>query len=215
MDHPSAPGQPGSGPQATPPPGQDTPSGLPFDRRAPNESNRHYAMFAAWRDLGPGRTVKGEATLDAVAVPNGGKRPDERNLRRLMKRWHWQERAQAWDAHLDAERVAAQVEANVLLDVEGYRDRQQKLGKVMLEATIRLVTLANGRLAELKPGDLRPQDVPRFFEVATKVAAAASSAEAQAIGLKELVGVLAEQQERSGWGSPAGATVGSAPRAEA
>lgn len=188
---------------------------FPFDEPAPDESSKHYAMFAAWRDLGPTRTLGGSDALDALAPLNRGRRPDVRNLRRLQKRHRWEDRARAYDAHVEALHSTVTAEIDVLRDIEDYRERQHRLAKALLEATIRLVTLANGRLATMKPTELRPQDVPRFFEVAAKVAAGASAAEAQTIGLAELLGVLTEQQEKSGWATNVGARVGSAPRAEA
>lgn len=196
-------------------PSTAAPSSFPFDAPAPGESSKHYAWFAAFRDVGPTRTLTGDETRTVIAPLNGGKLPDGRNLRRVASKWGWRERAARYDAYAEASKKAINVEVTTLAEVEDYRLRQLRLGKAMLEATIRLVTLANERMATLKPSELRAQDVPRFYEVAVKVAAGAASAEAQAIGLAELVRVLEEQEANSGWGTPAGARAGAAPRAQA
>ena len=54
--------------------------GKPWGRQR-NESAKAYAAFRAWRDRGPERTLAGTRSID----------------RRWSARWHWRQRAAAWD----------------------------------------------------------------------------------------------------------------------
>src|SRR5262245_15575676 len=65
----------------------------------PGESNTHYTQFLYYRDLGPRRSLRkfylkyAKEFLDKDEVT--GKTPG--CYRENIVRWHWAERAQAWD----------------------------------------------------------------------------------------------------------------------
>jgi hypothetical protein len=78
----------------------------PWDRQA-EEPNRWYQRFTAFRLQGSERSV--EATWRQVANSNGKKRPGS-SWNSNSNKWHWNDRAQAWDNYL-SEKANAEKEA--------------------------------------------------------------------------------------------------------
>jgi hypothetical protein len=77
----------------------------PIYERLPNESEQAYRAFLTYRDLGPDRT-----TTEAYRL-SGGQDGSKRGARQTCGRWNkwardyrWDERAKAWDDHLQAQR---------------------------------------------------------------------------------------------------------------
>lgn len=174
-----------------------SPPASPLVSPLPGESSRAHAAFVVYVGLGPGRTL--DATARALA--DAGRPLSRRQVGTLSARFNWVERARAHDADEAARVLEARGEATVSDEVEGYRVRQLRLAVELHAAVAGLLRLANARLASLDAADLRPQDVARFAEAAAKLAAVASSAESQCIGLNELLGLLREQED-AGPGSP-------------
>lgn len=81
----------------------------PWERR-PKESARAYAAFVVFRNLGPSRTLRA-AYRQLSGNEQASQCSGEFSMRAV--RFRWQERANAWDDHLQAERdrVAAEESA--------------------------------------------------------------------------------------------------------
>ncbi|WP_329326685.1 hypothetical protein [Streptomyces sp. NBC_01689] len=110
----------------------------------PGETGRRYEQFAAFRDLGPGRTVqKASETL----AKSGG------YLRAIAGPHLWRERAQAWD------RNRAQI-ADAVWAEEGRKSA---------ETTHKLLNLAKGKLAQalsgMEPNSLTESETIRLLDV--------------------------------------------------
>ena len=128
------------------------PSPAPWEQQ-PEETARAYTAFCVFRDLGPRRT------LAAAAAAYYQRAAD--SLERQVDKWssahRWVERAAAWDRHLDAQGRAAQETAR--------REMAERHGR---EARA-LQAKALERLRALRPEELSPADVLRFFVEAVKL----------------------------------------------
>ena len=124
----------------------------PWERQ-PRESARAYGAFCAYRDLGPCRSLKAAAEAfykrSSAAV--------SRQLKTWSAAYHWVERAAAWDRHLDAEARQAQEKARREM---GQRHAKEAQG---------LQAKALERMRTLRPEELGPADVLRFFVEAAKL----------------------------------------------
>ena len=124
----------------------------PWERQ-PRESARAYGAFCAYRDLGPCRSLKAAAEAfykrTSAAV--------SRQLKTWSAAFHWVERTAAWDRHLDAEARQAQEKARREM---GQRHAKEAQG---------LQAKALERMRTLRPEELGPADVLRFFVEAAKL----------------------------------------------
>jgi hypothetical protein len=128
------------------------PSPAPWEQQ-PEETARAYGAFCVYRDLGPRRTL---AAAAAAFFERTGDAP-ERQVDKWSSAFRWVERAAAWDRHLDAQGRAAQETAR--------REMAERHGR---EARA-LQAKALERLRALRPEELSPADVLRFFVDAAKL----------------------------------------------
>lgn len=114
----------------------------------PGESAVAFEAFALYRDWGQ------ERSLARVAEKLG-------KSETLMSRWSaqhgWVRRAEAWEAHLDAEKVK-----RLKAGVGEMAERHAKVAMLFQQKVIE-------RLRELKPGELSPAELSRWYDVAVKV----------------------------------------------
>jgi len=82
------------------------PSSAPWEQQQ-GESSRAFGAFCAYRDLGPRRSLRAAA----AAFYGRTSAAAERQVDKWPHAFHWVERANAWDRHLDAEARKAQEEA--------------------------------------------------------------------------------------------------------
>jgi hypothetical protein len=131
----------------------------PWERQY-GESSKAFACFAAYRDMGWQRSLK------AVAEQMN-KNPSL--VARWSRRWHWVERAQAWDDEMDRQ---ARHEA-----IELYRDtmrQHHQVGGLMLRvAAMRLVGDEVNGVQRIDPNKLTATEIARIVDVATRVQARA------------------------------------------
>lgn len=73
------------------------------------ESKQSFAAFSIYRDLGLKRTLDDAFRSRPGAGPDPKKAPGQWGI--WSMRWQWVARAEAWDAHIDAEQRSAQEEA--------------------------------------------------------------------------------------------------------
>lgn len=186
-----------------------------------DESAKQFKLFTAWRNLGPGRTIT-EGVEERLAEAWGGTAPDLRTVERLASRYRWRERAEQWDVDRDAKEREAIEALSIDEQVERYRSRQVRLASESMEGAILMARWVKRELAHMltqPAGTAKPSEVARVATAYTQVAAIAGNAEAQAIGIGELLGLLDEAQANAqAAGIPLGAnTAGGAEatRAEA
>jgi hypothetical protein len=139
----------------------------------PRETMRGFAAFTVYRNLGPRRTLR--AAAQAYFGRTSGAL--ERQLDKWSSAFRWVERACAWDRHLDAEARQAMVEAR--------REMAQRQAQEARD----LQAKALERLRALRPEEMSPADVVRFFVEAAKL-------ERLALGEPETV----QRQELTGRG---------------
>ena len=167
---------------------EDTTTGRSSDgdhswRRREGETAKAYAAFCLYRDLGSGRSL--EKARQALGKSSGY----IRQLETWSSRSAWQERCRTYDAFLELlsrrEREAAYIE-----DMEAMRQRQKQLSLATFNTAISLLHKAMARLKALDAADIDPGKLPAYFRAAAAVAEMATNAEAVALGLHELLGLL-------------------------
>jgi hypothetical protein len=99
------------------------------------------------------------------------------------KIWQWKERAIAWDL----QQCRSMQQQAFLHDIQGMRDRQLKLAKVSTAIAIQLLAKITPVVENLKPSDIEPALLPQFLKAVVVIAAAGYKAEANAMGLDELI----------------------------
>lgn len=128
----------------------------PWDRQ-PGESNRQFSRFDTFKDLGRVRTL----TQAAEILHAIGDKISYRTLRQYAYEYRWTERAEAFDRDQDRlERVRI-----MQLRREMYARHRTMAGGLTAKAV--------QRLKGLKPEDLTPLDVVRFFRMAADLERAA------------------------------------------
>ena len=111
------------------------------------ESAKAFEAFCAYRDMGPGRSVAkvGHAVGKSTTL-----------MARWSGRWAWVARVATWDADTAVKVAMAQQEEIVEMRSRHARISAAFLGKVV------------GGLAKLDPGELKPGELTRMFDVAMK-----------------------------------------------
>lgn len=142
----------------------------PWERQ-PGESARAFGAFCVYRDLGPRRSLRAAAEKyyqrSSLAVL--------RQCNTWSSAFCWVERASAWDRHLDAEARRAQEEAR-----RDMAERQAREARALQAKAVE-------RLKVLRPEELGPADVLRYFVEAAKLERLALG-EPDAVQRQELTG---------------------------
>src|SRR5690606_23458472 len=95
----------------------------------------------------------------------------------------WAARAAAYDAHREAERLAARGTE----EIEQFRERQRKLAAATTATAVQMLTRLNERLATLRAEEITPQMIPSYARAVAAVAEASTNAEATANGVTALL----------------------------
>lgn len=123
----------------------------PWERRE-DETSRAYEAFCTYRDIGPGRSIAKTGQLL-------GK--NQTTLEQWSSKYGWVKRAAAWDDEQERiERTTAQKEQ--LKAIKDMRKRHADLGQAMLIKAARA-------LAKLPDDEIKPQDISRMVDVASKL----------------------------------------------
>jgi hypothetical protein len=142
----------------------------PWERQA-GESARAFGAFCAYRDLGPRRSLRSAAAQyygrSTAAVV--------RQCNTWSSAFRWVERADAWDQHLDAQARQAQETAR-----REMAERQAREARALQAKAVQ-------RLQALRPEELGPADVLRYFIEAAKLERLALG-EPDAVQRQELTG---------------------------
>lgn len=117
----------------------------PWERQK-GESEKAYEAFAAYRDMGP------ERTISAVVK----KLEKSRTLiDRWKDRWDWQERVRAYDNELEKEARAKAI--------RGRKDMTERHIKIAMQVQKKALEA----LASLSVEDMSPKDVKEYIKMAT------------------------------------------------
>jgi hypothetical protein len=159
----------------------------PWARR-PGESGKAYQAFVCWRDLGVTRSTT-EVSRQL------GKGPDL--IRRWKRRWDWDHRTAAWDAHLARAKDTAWVRSQT-----AHPDEIAAMNARHAEAALALQQKALLRLAQIDPADLTvPQTLQYLVEAvklerAARGEAKADEAEGEANEQDVVIQLLADPDSR-------------------
>lgn len=122
----------------------------PWERQ-PGETSRAYAAFSVYRDLGPQRSL-------AKALAAAAKKPsNRRHWQRWAAKYRWVERAQAYDDYLD--RLAR----------EKAEQERAEMAKRHAQMALLFLQRVAERMRNLRPEELSPAELARWFRVAVEV----------------------------------------------
>jgi hypothetical protein len=124
--------------------------------RQPSESDRAFAAFCCYRDLGPKRSLD-EVGKRLYGGQSGRKRAATGRVQAWSSKWHWRERVAAWDAHLDRQTREAQEQAR-----REMGERHAKLAVALQEKAIQ-------RLKAMPLEELSSTDLLRYIIEAAKL----------------------------------------------
>ena len=188
--------------------------------RMRDESAQAYAAFCLYRDMGSARSLDRAYALHVERVnAEGGRQLSVNRVSGRWNEWCqenvWVERVAAYD--LDCERRRRQQaererEAQYTQELEEYRARQKQMAIAAQRAALTLMDLSSRRLnkilvavnagaapgaspaqlaaAELALNEIPVKALPNFFRAVAAMAEAGTNAEAQALGLMELMKAL-------------------------
>jgi len=92
------------------------------DEMIEGESALAYSYYCKFRDLGPARTLE-----SARKIFGNGEGRSQRLVEDYSARFSWRERARAWDARIEAAKLAARLKAAAETAAMWERRRQQAL----------------------------------------------------------------------------------------
>ena len=128
----------------------------PWERQ-PDEPNRWYARFERYRLAGPRRSLLGAVNAELTANGRKIKAKVPGAWNRACARWHWRERAQAWD-----EQERHQARAARAKEVEEMNRRHIQEGQALQSKGIQV-------LKNLGPDELSATDAVRCIVDGTKL----------------------------------------------
>ena len=121
-----------------------------WDKRE-DESAKAYEWFCRYRDMGPGRSHEKLNQKYSESI----------SKKSLTLRWSskyaWVERAEAYDAHLEA------------IKRETHEDRVRKTAEEHIDVADKIMELALCKLALLEGMEVKPNEVKGLIELAVKI----------------------------------------------
>ena len=124
--------------------------------RQPGESDRAFAAFCCYRDLGPKRSLD-EVGKRLYGDHTRRKRGSTGRVREWSAKWNWRERGAAWDAHLDRQTCESQEQA------------RREMGERHARVAVALQEKAIQRLKAMKLEELSSADLLRYAIEAAKL----------------------------------------------
>jgi hypothetical protein len=123
--------------------------------RQPHETSRSYALFCAYRNLGPERSLR-KLKQGTSGAPNVNR------LKRLSTRWNWVERARKYDDYLEyQDRLQQESERREM------RKRHAKMG--VLGQSVAVKALENLLNKVQSGGEVSAGDASRLLDTGVKV----------------------------------------------
>jgi len=181
-------------------------------KRQKGEGSKAYEAFLRYRDLGTGRSVRKAVGVQAVCKE--GRRSYTHWWHKWSRRWHWRERAQAWDDHVhelaESERLESQLHLRQQEIEEGEKQRQLRLEEARaLRTGGRRVWARFLRLVDAGEVDRMVLERVRSISVLRERGGTETRVERQAKGIVDLLELaekaieLGQKLERQETGQPA------------
>ena len=121
-----------------------------WDKRE-DESSKAYEWFCRYRDMGPGRSH------DKLHQKYSESISKKSQTLRWSSKYAWVERAEAYDAYLDA------------IKRESNEDRVRKTAEEHIDVADKIMELALSKLALLKGTEVKPHEVKGLIELSVKM----------------------------------------------
>ena len=155
---------------------------MTFDR-LPEEPAADYAALLQYRDLGPGRSLRQAAVITGLS---------QSTLRRLVKRWDWERRLEAYDDSFLARAAEVGAEAEQVrhrAQLLAFRDAQHRRAEQLSDVAERLLELVvESTRSHLAAGTLlQPAQLGAGLTAAARALEASGSTAATALGVEELL----------------------------
>ena len=167
-----------------------------------NETAPAFAAFCVYRDLGPYRSLSIAFTAATKEQGKGNGSDGEKKL--PSGRWtlwsagnDWLNRSRQYDAYLEL-RARREAEAQHMTDLEQFRSRSLRVARTLQEGGLRMLRVSNVGIEQIEKvqaanpaaAPMRPSTLAAMYRSAAAVFQAASAAEAQALAVDELLGLL-------------------------
>lgn len=124
---------------------------LPWERQE-RETPKAFEAFCVYRDMGTDRSASKVANIVGKSFS-------------LMQQWSqkngWVDRAAAWDDEQDRIKREAEQKAAV----EAIKEMRKRHTKV----AVKMINKADAALDEILAGEIKPADIPRIVDIATKL----------------------------------------------
>lgn len=180
-----------------------TDSFQPWDR-VPGETSRAYEAFCAFRDAGPSRKM--DKVWRAFEAEHGRVVPEHRRCASSWWEWYrrfdWKARAEKYDGFLELNSRRLR-ESQHREKVEAHLERQRQISVAVQNVALRMLQVAQKELARTNPQQepgqhtLPPTKLAGYVRTAAWLAQWGSEAEASALNVEELVGLLNESEIQS------------------
>lgn len=166
------------------------------------ETTPAFLAFCVYRDLGVNRSIDAafRASKGSLpgAIPPGEKKPAAPGRWSLWAMQHeWVNRSRQYDAYLEL-RARREAEAQHMTDLEQFRSRSLRVARTLQEGGLRMLRVSNVGIEQIEKvqaanpaaAPMRPSTLAAMYRSAAAVFQAASAAEAQALAVDELLGLL-------------------------
>jgi hypothetical protein len=173
----------------------------PIWQRQPDEPEKWFNRLQHYYFLGTSRTLiqvyrQERQDKERIKAPNSTALFNSiqslpPSWKTTSKIWQWKDRAVAWDL----QQCRFMQQQAFLQDIQGTRDRQLKLAQVSTAIAIQLLAKITPVLENLTPTDIEPALLPQFLKAVATLAAAGYKAEANAMGIDELIVQLERLEE--------------------
>lgn len=178
----------------------DTPQ-QPWARR-PDETDKAFAAFQAYRDL-PAKARSQQAAYEAYVEErdgdrrqNGGKPAARSKPPGYFCAWSskhgWEDRAAAYDAYVD-QKAREAGEEDYFAQLQDFRRRQLEWAEVSAKGARQLLDVVLERIEEIEASDIAAGDLWKHVKAITELMESAAAMEREALGVERVVVVL--QQE--------------------
>ncbi|MBP5971588.1 hypothetical protein HW132_02245 [Brasilonema sp. CT11] len=163
--------------------------------RQTGESNKAWAAFQVFRDLGGKRTIT--AAQEVLQRPIGYRR----TLEEWSSRYNWVARCREYDQYID--RITRVQREQVKRDeyarkVEAYRDETERTAKAMVSMGARAIAIIQRELATRlqTPEVLKSNELAGLMRASVMAVDVGSKLQAESLGIDTLVDTLADEKNQ-------------------
>lgn len=163
----------------------------PVYEKQAQEGNKAYLAFCCYRDMGRCRSL-----LKAYRLHTGIKQAAHVSgvWGLWAEKYNWTTRVIAYDAHLEF-MSRKETEAAYREELEKHRERVKQLAQAAMKLTIKMLEKCITRMNSLEAQDLTPSQLFMMLRTASAVGETAINAEAQVLGVEEILKELMSSGE--------------------